>query len=120
MPDDLIKCDDMNALLWYMINRANKRYVWKPTKYRHDDEFRPDYPRVDGGYEKQNTEDKERMQKIYHDEPLAKLEKELKDKKITQEEFDTKKSELKEKWAAFQANFNEKLKNVVFQLCQMI
>lgn len=44
MPDDLIKCDDMNALLWYMINRANKRYVWKPTKYRHDDEFRTDYP----------------------------------------------------------------------------
>lgn len=49
MPDDLIKCDDMNALLWYMINRANKRYVWKPTKYRHDDEFRPDYPYVDNG-----------------------------------------------------------------------
>lgn len=49
MPDDLIKCDDMNALLWYMINRANKRYVWKPTKYRHDDEFRPDYPSVDEG-----------------------------------------------------------------------
>ena len=44
MPDDLIKCDDMNALLWYMINRANKRYVWKPTKYRHDDEFRTGYP----------------------------------------------------------------------------
>ena len=49
MPDDLIKCDDMNALLWYMINRANKRYVWKPTKYRHDDEFRSDYPFVDDG-----------------------------------------------------------------------
>ena len=49
MPDDLIKCDDMNALLWYMINRANKRYVWKPTKYRHDDEFRADYPHVDEG-----------------------------------------------------------------------
>lgn len=44
MPDDLIKCDDMNALLWYMINRANKRYVWKPAKYRHDDEFRTGYP----------------------------------------------------------------------------
>ena len=49
MADDLIKCDDMNALLWYMINRANKRYVWKPTKYRHDDEFRADYPHVDEG-----------------------------------------------------------------------
>lgn len=49
IPDDLVKCDDMNALLWYMINRANKRYVWKPTKYRHDDEFRTDYPFVDTG-----------------------------------------------------------------------
>lgn len=110
MPDDLIKCDDMNALLWYMINRANKRYVWKPTKYRHDDEFRSDYPFVDGGYEKQNAKDKERMKRIYHDEPLAKLEKELKDKKITQEDFDIKKSELEEKWAAFQTNFKQKLK----------
>ena len=50
LPDDLIKCDDMNALLWYMINRANKRYVWKPEKYRHGDEFRPDYPFNSGGY----------------------------------------------------------------------
>lgn len=55
MPDDLIKCDDMNALLWYMINRANKRYVWKPTKYRHDDEFRPDYPHTEN--EKLKKED---------------------------------------------------------------
>ena len=110
MPDDLIKCDDMNALLWYMINRANKRYVWKPTKYRHDDEFRPDYPFVDGGYDKQNIEDKNRMKRIYHDEPLAKLKKELKDKKITQEEFNIKKAELEEKWTAFQTNFKQKLK----------
>lgn len=56
MPDDLIKCDDMNALLWYMINRANKRYVWKPTKYRHDDEFRTDYPH-DNTNEKLKKED---------------------------------------------------------------
>ena len=111
MPDDLIKCDDMNALLWYMINRANKRYVWKPTKYRHDDdEFRPDYPFVDGGYEKQNTEDKKRMQRIYHDEPLEELEEALKSGEIDQEEFDIKKSELEEKWTAFKTNFKQKLK----------
>ena len=55
MPDDLIKCDDMNALLWYMINRANKRYVWKPTKYRHDDEFRTGYPHTEN--EKLKKED---------------------------------------------------------------
>lgn len=110
MPDDLIKCDDMNALLWYMINRANKRYVWKPTKYRHDDEFRPDYPFVDGGYEKQNVADKNRMKRIYHDEPLEKLEKELEDKKITQEEFNIKKGELDEKWETFKTNFKQKLR----------
>ena len=45
MPEDLINCDDMDAFIWYMINRANKRYVWKPKKYRkEDDEFRDDYP----------------------------------------------------------------------------
>lgn len=61
IPDDLIKCDDMNALLWFMINRANKRYVWKPTKYRHDDEFRADYPHVDGGFNEQNVADQDKF-----------------------------------------------------------
>ena len=110
MPDDLIKCDDMNALLWYMINRANKRYVWKPTKYRHDDEFRPDYPFVDGGYEKQNVVDQNRMKRIYHDEPLEELKKALKSGKITQEVFDIKKGELEEKWKTFKTNFKQKLR----------
>ena len=43
-PSDLIKSDDMDALIWFMINKANKRYVWKPKKYRKGDEYRPDYP----------------------------------------------------------------------------
>ena len=43
-PDDLVKCDDMDAFIWFMINKANRRYVWKPKKYRQDDEFRSDYP----------------------------------------------------------------------------
>lgn len=41
---DLAKSDDMNALIWFMINKANRRYVWKPKKNRKDDEFREDYP----------------------------------------------------------------------------
>ena len=110
MPDDLIKCDDMNALLWYMINRANKRYVWKPTKYRHDDEFRADYPHVDGGYENQNTKDKNQMKNIYHDEPLQKLEEAFNGGEIDEDVYNTKKKELEEKWKTFQANFSQKLK----------
>ena len=43
-PSDLIKSDDMDALIWFMINKANKRYVWKPKKYRKGDEYRVDYP----------------------------------------------------------------------------
>lgn len=43
-PSDLIKSDDMDALIWFMINKANKRYVWKSKKYRKGDEYREDYP----------------------------------------------------------------------------
>jgi len=43
-PDDLIKSDDLNCLIWFMINKASKRYVWKPKKYRKGPEFRYDYP----------------------------------------------------------------------------
>lgn len=32
--DDLPRCDDMDALIWFMINRANDRYVWKIKKNR--------------------------------------------------------------------------------------
>ena len=110
IPDDLVKCDDMNALLWYMINRANKRYVWKPTKYRHDDEFRPDYPRVDGGYEEQNKVDKDRMEDIYYKTPLQELTQALKGGEINQEDFEIKKAELEKKWSEFKLNFRQKLK----------
>lgn len=110
IPDDLVKCDDMNALLWYMINRANKRYVWKPTKYRHDDEFRPDYPRVDGGYEEQNKVDKDRMEDIYYKTPLQELTQALEGGEINQEDFEIKKAELEKKWSEFKLNFRQKLK----------
>ena len=57
LPDvnDLVKSDDMNALIWFMINKANRRYVWKPKKYRKDAEFRDDYP--SGSNEKLRKED---------------------------------------------------------------
>ena len=44
LPDDLVTCDDMDAFIWFMINKANRRYVWKPKKNRKDDEWREDYP----------------------------------------------------------------------------
>lgn len=44
MPDDLVTCDDMDAFIWFMINKANRRYVWKPKKNRKDPEWRDDYP----------------------------------------------------------------------------
>ena len=43
-PDDCLKSDDMDCLLWYMVNLANKRYVWKPKKSRYGEEYREDYP----------------------------------------------------------------------------
>lgn len=43
MPDDLVTCDDMDAFIWFIINKANRRYSWKPKKNRHDDEFRQNY-----------------------------------------------------------------------------
>lgn len=47
IPDDLLKCNDMNALIWYMINKSSKRHVWKPKKYRKGPEFREDYPHTE-------------------------------------------------------------------------
>lgn len=110
IPDDLIKCDDMNALLWFMINRANKRYVWKPTKYRHDDEFRADYPHVDGGFNEQNVEDKKRMKTIYYDEPLEELEEAYNGGELTEKVYQDRKNEIELNWKTFQDKFSSKLK----------
>lgn len=54
-PDDLKFSDDMNAFIWFMVNRANRRYVWKPKKNRKDAEFRDNYP--DDGVKKRRKED---------------------------------------------------------------
>lgn len=46
-PDDLLKCNDMNALIWYAVNKASRRIVWKPEEYRKTDgEFRNGYPLI--------------------------------------------------------------------------
>lgn len=42
-PEECKNSDDMNCLLWFMINKANKRYTWKPKKCRNND-YREDYP----------------------------------------------------------------------------
>lgn len=110
IPDDLIKCDDMNALLWFMINRANKRYVWKPTKYRHDDEFRADYPHVDGGFNEQNVNDKKRMKTIYYDEPLEELEEAYNGGELTEKVYQDRKNEIELNCKTFQDKFSSKLK----------
>ena len=54
-PDDLKFSDDMNAFIWFMVNRANRRYVWKPKKNRKDAEFRDGYPK--DGTKKRRKED---------------------------------------------------------------
>lgn len=110
IPDDLIKCDDMNALLWFMINRANKRYVWKPTKHRHDDEFRADYPHVDGGYGDQSTADRDRMKTIYYDEPLEELNEAYNGGEMSENEYQDRKNEIESNWKTFQVKFSNKLK----------
>lgn len=47
LPEDLTRCDDMDAFIWFIINKANRRYSWKPKKNRLDNEFRDDYPTTD-------------------------------------------------------------------------
>lgn len=44
IPDDLITCDDMDALIWFMINRSVRRYCWKPKDVRNQEEWRSNYP----------------------------------------------------------------------------
>lgn len=44
IPEDLARCDDMDAFIWFIINKANRRYSWKPMENRLDDEWRSDYP----------------------------------------------------------------------------
>lgn len=51
--DDLVKCNDMDAFIWFMVNRANRRYSWKPKKYRSE----PDALSSDNWEEKRKKRD---------------------------------------------------------------
>lgn len=97
MPDDLIKCHDMNALIWYMINRAKKRHVWKPKKYRKGPEFRPDYPTVD---EEISPEVKREMYEI----PMQELKEAHDSGEIPDEEFIKKRTKINKNWKKYQNN----------------
>ncbi len=37
--DDLIRSNDMDAFIWFIINKSNRRYTWKPLANRNDKEF---------------------------------------------------------------------------------
>ena len=100
MTDDLIKCNDLNALIWYMINISSKRHVWKPKKYRKGAEFRPDYPHSE------NDSASAHMQEMYTI-PLQELEEAFQGGEITQETYDKKVEELEKKWQKYQEKFNK-------------
>ena len=100
-PSDLIKSDDMDALIWFMINKANKRYVWKPKKYRKGDEYRPDYP---------FTEDSQPSQediREHYDIPLSELNEAYNNNEITEEEYNKQKDRLDKKIANYTKNYNK-------------
>ena len=101
IPDDLKKSDDLNALIWYVINKSNRRQVWKPKKYRKGSDFRNDYP-TDENSANDYKED------IY-DRPKQELDEAYQGGEITVEQYNEKIEELTKKWEKYQNNF-QKLK----------
>lgn len=100
-PSDLIKSDDMDALIWFMINKANKRYVWKPKKYRKGDEYRPDYP-----FEENSQPSQEDIREHY-DIPLSKLNEAHDSNEITDEEYNKQKERLDKIIENYRKNYNK-------------
>lgn len=100
-PSDLIKSDDMDALIWFMINKANKRYVWKPKKYRKGDEYRPDYP-----FEENSQPSQEDIRKHY-DIPLSELNEAHDSNEITDEEYNKQKERLDKTIENYRKNYNK-------------
>lgn len=100
-PSDLIKSDDMDALIWFMINKANKRYVWKPKKYRKGDEYRPDYP-----FEENSQPSQEDIREHY-DIPLSELNKAHDSNEITDEEYNKQKERLDKIIENYRKNYNK-------------
>ena len=100
-PSDLIKSDDMDALIWFMINKANKRYVWKPKKYRKGDEYRPDYP-----FEENSQPSQEDIREHY-DIPLSELNEAHDSNEITDEEYNKQKERLDKIIENYRKNYNK-------------
>lgn len=100
-PSDLIKSDDMDALIWFMINKSNKRYVWKPKKYRKGDEYRPDYPFTE------NSQPSQEDIREHYDIPLSELNEAHDSNEITDEEYNKQKERLEKKIANYRDNYNK-------------
>ena len=100
-PSDLIKSDDMDALIWFMINKANKRYVWKPKKYRKGDEYRPDYPFTE------NSEPTQEDIIEHYDIPLSELNEAYNNNEITEEEYNKQKDRLDKRIESYTKNYNK-------------
>lgn len=100
MPDDLITCDDMDAFIWFIINKANRRYVWKPKKNRTDEEWRRDYPN--------GNETDEQIIEIANtkfETQYIELEEAKDSQKITQEEYEKQLEKLNKKKKNYINNF---------------
>lgn len=102
-PVELYKCDDMDAFIWFIINKANRRYTWKPKKNRKDDEFRPDYPFIEETGS--GTEIPEEVRIEVYERPLQELNEALSGGEITQEQYQTRLEELNKKWEKYKKNF---------------
>lgn len=100
LPDDLIRCNDMNALIWYMINVSSKRHVWKPKKYRKGPEFRNDYPRTDESSADDYIED-------MYERPMQELREAWQGGEITEEQYLKKREKLSKKWEKYKKNFHK-------------
>ena len=103
IPDDLIKSDDLNCLIWYMLNKSNKRHVWKPKKYRKGDEFRYDYPHANATID---TFIPERKREMY-DIPLQELDEAFGGGEISLEKYNEEKEKLQEKWLKYRYKYTK-------------
>ena len=107
IPDDLIKSNDLNCLIWYVINETGKRHVWKPKKYRKGPEFRTDYPHNDTDFGEMIID----YQREMYDIPKQELLEARESEQITQEVYEEKLEKLQEQWLKlrykYTKNFNK-------------
>lgn len=101
IPDDLIKSNDLNCLIWYVINASNKRHVWKPKKSRKGLEFREDYPHAENDINKYLLIVKE----VVYDKPKQELDDKKNMGQITEEVYEKEIEKLGEKWIRYRTNY---------------